>query len=147
MTLISRNALVPYSVEEMYALVEDIESYSEFLPWCKSTEVISRNEDEVKASIEIARGALNKSFTTINRLQTNKMIEMRLLKGPFKRLEGFWRFDALKDNSACKISLDMDFEFESKLIAFAVGSVFNQIGNSMVDAFCKRAVEVYGERF
>lgn len=146
MTLISRNALVPYSVEEMYALVEDIESYTEFLPWCRSTEVISRNEDEVKASIEIARGALNKSFTTINRLQTNKMIEMRLLKGPFKRLEGFWRFDELKDNSACKISLDMDFEFESKIIAFAVGSVFNQIANSMVDAFCKRAIEVYGER-
>ena len=144
--MISRNALVPYSVEEMYALVDDIESYAEFLPWCKSTEVISRDENEVKASIEIARGALNKSFTTLNRLQANKMIEMRLVKGPFKRLEGFWRFDALKDNSASKISLDLDFEFESKLVAFAAGPVFNQIANSMVDAFCKRAVEVYGER-
>ena len=146
MTLISRNALVPYSVEEMYALVDDIESYAEFLPWCRSTDVISRDANEVKASIEIARGALNKSFTTLNRLQTNKMIEMRLVKGPFKRLEGFWRFDALKDNVASKISLDLDFEFESKLIALAVGPVFNQIANSMVDAFCKRAIEVYGER-
>lgn len=146
MTLISRNALVPYSVEEMYALVDDIESYAEFLPWCKSTEVMSRDENEVKASIEIARGALNKSFTTLNRLQANKIIEMRLVQGPFKRLEGFWRFDALKDNSASKISLDLDFEFESKIIAFAVGPVFNQIANSMVDAFCKRAVEVHGER-
>lgn len=146
MTLISRNALVPYSVEEMYQLVDDIESYAEFLPWCRSTEVISRNENEVQASIEIARGALNKSFTTLNRLQKNKIIEMRLVKGPFRHLEGFWRFDALKDETASRISLDLDFEFESKLIALAVGSVFNQIANTMVDAFCKRAVEVYGER-
>ncbi|RDH80770.1 MAG: ubiquinone-binding protein [endosymbiont of Galathealinum brachiosum] len=146
MTLISRNALVPYSVEEMFALVDDIESYAEFLPWCRSTDVLSRDDNEVQASIEIARGALNKSFTTLNRLQKDKIIEMRLLKGPFKHLQGYWRFDALKDKSASKISLDLEFEFESKLIAFAVGPVFNQIGNSMVDAFCKRAVEVYGER-
>ena len=146
MPLISRNALVPYSVEEMYKLVEDVESYPEFLPWCKSTEVLSRTDQEVKASIEIAKGALNKSFTTINRMQQNKMIEMRLLKGPFKHLEGFWRFDALKQNDASKISFDLDFEFESKLIAFAVGSIFNQIANTMVDAFTKRAIEVYGER-
>lgn len=146
MTLISRNALVPYSVEEMYSLVDDIEAYAEFLPWCRSTNVISRDENEVQASIEIARGALNKSFTTLNRLQKDKMVEMRLVKGPFKHLQGYWRFDALKDNTASKISLDLDFEFESRLVALAVGSVFNQIANSMVDAFCKRAAEVYGER-
>jgi len=146
-TLISRNALVPYSEEEMYVLVDNIETYPTFLPWCRSTEVIFRNELEVQATIEIARGALNKSFTTLNRMQKNKMIEMRLVKGPFKHLHGYWRFDALKDSSASKISLDLDFEFESKLIALAVGPVFNQIANSMVDAFCKRAVEVYGERF
>jgi ribosome-associated toxin RatA of RatAB toxin-antitoxin module len=79
-------------------------------------------------------------------MQKNKMIEMRLLKGPFKHLQGFWRFDALKDEKACKISFDLDFEFESKLIALAASSVFNQIANTMVDAFSKRAVEVYGER-
>ena len=146
MTLISRNALVPYTAEEMYQLVDEIESYASFLPWCKSTQVISRDQNEVKASIEISRGALNKSFTTLNRMQKNKIIEMRLVEGPFKHLEGFWRFDALKDASASKISLDLEFEFESKLIAFAVGPVFNQIANTMVDAFCKRAVEVYGER-
>ncbi|HED36209.1 MAG TPA: type II toxin-antitoxin system RatA family toxin [Gammaproteobacteria bacterium] len=146
MTLISRNALVPYSVDEMYKLVDDIETYAEFLPWCRSTDVLSRNDEEVKASIEIARGAFNRSFTTLNRLQRNKMIEMRLVEGPFKHLNGFWRFDALKDNRASKISLDLDFEFENRLVALAVGAVFNQIANSMVDAFCKRAVEVYGER-
>lgn len=146
MTQISRNALVPYSVEEMYQLVDDIESYAQFLPWCRSTDVISRDHDEVHATIEIARGALHKSFTTLNRMQRNKIIEMRLVKGPFKHLEGYWRFDALKDNTASKISLDLEFEFESRLVAFAASSVFNQIANSMVDAFCKRAVEVYGER-
>ncbi len=145
-TLISRNALVPYSAEEMYALVDNIETYAEFLPWCRSTEITFRDENEVQASIEIARGALNKSFTTLNRLQKNKMIEMRLVKGPFKQLQGFWRFDSLKGNEASKISFDLEFEFESKLIAFAIGPVFSQITNSMVDAFCKRAVEVYGER-
>jgi len=144
--LISRNALVPYDVAEMYQLVDDIESYAKFLPWCRSTEVISRTDEEVQASIEIAKGALNKSFTTMNRLQKNKMIEMRLVKGPFKHLQGYWRFDALKNSHACKISLDLDFEFESKLIAFAVGPVFNQIANSMVESFSKRAIEVYGER-
>jgi len=145
-SLISRNALVPYSAEEMYKLVEDVESYPDFLPWCRSTEVLSREGDEVKASIEIAKGGLNKSFTTTNFMQKNKMIEMRLLKGPFKHLQGFWRFDALKDEKACKISFDLDFEFESKLIALAASSVFNQIANTMVDAFSKRAIEVYGER-
>ena len=146
MPLISRNALVPYDVVEMYQLVDDVEAYPLFLPWCRSTEIVSRNDEEVQASIEIDKGALNKSFTTINRLQKNKMIEMRLVKGPFKHLQGYWRFDALKSSKACKISLDLDFEFESKLIGLAVGPIFNQIANSMVESFSKRAIEVYGER-
>ena len=146
MPLISRNALVPYDVAEMYQLVDDIEAYPKFLPWCRSTEIFSRNEEEVQACIEIAKGALNKTFTTINRMQKDKIIEMRLVKGPFKHLHGYWRFDALKKSQACKISLDLDFEFESKLLAFAVGPVFNQIANSMVESFSKRAIEVYGER-
>jgi ribosome-associated toxin RatA of RatAB toxin-antitoxin module len=144
--LISRNALVPYNVVEMYQLVDDIAAYPKFLPWCRSAEIISRTDEDVQACIEIAKGVLNKSFTTINRMQKNKIIEMRLLKGPFKHLQGYWRFDALKNSQACKISLDLDFEFDSKLIALAVGPVFSQIANSMVEAFCQRAIEVYGER-
>lgn len=146
MPLISRNALVPYNVVEMYQLVDDIAAYPKFLPWCRSAEIISRTDEDVQACIEIAKGVLNKSFTTINRMQKNKIIEMRLLKGPFKHLQGYWRFDALKNSQACKISLDLDFEFDSKLIALAVGPVFSQIANSMVEAFCQRAIEVYGER-
>lgn len=146
MPLISRSALVPYNTEEMYKLVAAIEDYPEFLPWCRSTEVLSRTDEEVQASIEIARGALNKRFTTRNRMHRNKMIEMHLLQGPFKHLQGLWRFDELKTPTACKISFDLDFEFENKLVAMVAGPIFNQIANSMVEAFSKRAIEVYGER-
>lgn len=145
MTIVSRSALVAYAASEMYALVDDIKTYPDFLPWCKTATVLSRDEDEVRASIELARGGIQKSFTTCNRLQHNKMIEMRLVEGPFRHLEGFWRFDALGER-ACKVSLDMDFEFSSKLVGMAIGPVFNQIVNSLVDAFCARAVDVYGQR-
>lgn len=144
MTTISKNALVAYSAAEMFDLVNDIESYPNFLPWCGGSKVLSRNEDEVRATVEIAHGSLHKSFTTCNRLQTGKMIEMRLEEGPFKRLEGFWRFDTLGER-ACKVSLDLEFEFSSKLVGLAMGPIFSQIANSLVDAFCKRAVDVYGK--
>ena len=144
MTTISKNALVPYSAREMYDLVNDIGSYERFLPWCRSSEILSQGEDEIRATIEIAHGSLHKAFTTCNRLQKNKMVEMRLEKGPFKHLEGFWRFDPLGER-ACKVSLDLDFEFSNKLIGMAMGPIFSQIANSLVDAFSKRAVEVYGK--
>ena len=145
MKTINRNALVPYSAAEMFALVDDIDAYQSFLPWCKNSVVLSRNEDEVRGSIELSKGGIEKSFTTLNRTQKNKIIEMRLEEGPFHHLEGFWRFDSL-DEQSCKISLLLEFEFSSKLLDLTVGPVFNQIANSLVDAFCKRAVEVYGKR-
>lgn len=144
MSSISKNALVPYSAAEMYALVYDVESYSAFLPWCNSSQVLSQDDDEQRATIEIAHGSLRKSFTTCNRLQKGKMIEMRLEQGPFKHLQGFWRFDTLGER-ACKVSLDLDFEFSNKLVGMAMGPVFSQIANTLVDAFSKRAVEVYGK--
>ena len=142
-----RNALVPYSPSEMFALVDDIESYPQFLPWCKSAVVLSRDADEVRATLELAKGALHKSFTTLNRNQKDKMIEMRLLEGPFRQLEGFWRFDVLgASKQACKVSLDLEYEFSNALLAMTVGPVFNQIANKLVDAFSQRAVTVYGQR-
>lgn len=141
---IHKSALVPYSAVQMFALVDDIEAYAQFLPWCRSSTVLSRGEDEVRATIEIAHGSLRKAFTTRNRLQQGKMIEMRLEEGPFHHLEGFWRFDIL-DERACKVSLDLDFEFSSKLVGMAMGPIFSQIANSLVDAFTKRAVQVYGK--
>ena len=145
MPIINKSALVPYTALEMYQLVDDIESYPAFLPWCGGTDVIERNEDEVKASILLSRSGIKKTFTTLNRLQHGKMIEMRLVEGPFRHLEGFWRFESLSD-AASKIMFDIEFEFSNKLLAMTVGPVFSQITNTMVDAFTTRAVEVYGKR-
>jgi len=143
MAIINRSALVRYSASQMFTLVDDIEAYPEFLPWCKSATVLSRDEDEVHATLELSRAGIHKSFTTCNRLQKGKMIEMRLVEGPFRHLEGFWRFDKLSEQ-ACKISLDMEFEFTSRILEVTLGPVFNQITNSLVDAFCERAVNRYG---
>lgn len=143
MPKVEKSALVNYSAEQMFKLVNDVDAYHEFLPWCRSSKVLSEDNDEVRASVEIAHGALNKSFTTCNRLQYGKMIEMRLEEGPFKHLEGFWRFQMLNDN-ACKVSLDLQYEFSSKLIGLAIGPVFSQIANTLVDSFTQRAKVVYG---
>jgi ribosome-associated toxin RatA of RatAB toxin-antitoxin module len=145
MTSISKSALVSYSPAQMFALVDGIEAYPEFLPWCRGAKVLSRTDDEVRATIELSKGGVEKAFTTCNRNQKNKMIEMRLVEGPFRQLEGFWRFDALGDDG-CKVSFDLEFEFASRMLGMVVGPVFSQIANSMVDSFHKRAVEVYGKR-
>lgn len=145
MTSINKSALVPYSPAQMYALVDDIESYPEFLPWCSAARVLMRGDDEVRASLALSKGGVDKTFTTCNRNQKNKMIEMRLVEGPFRHLEGFWRFDALGEDG-CKVSLDMEFEFSSRMLGLVVGPVFSQVANSLVDSFQQRAVEVYGKR-
>ncbi len=144
MAHISRNALVPYSPEQMYVLVDAIGDYPQFLPWCRSSHELERDLDQVKASIEIAKGAINKSFTTLNRMQKNKLIEMSLVDGPFRHLHGFWRFDELKPG-ACRVSLDLDFEFSNALVSFAIGPIFNQVANTLVDSFVERAKQVYGK--
>ena len=146
MSHIKRNALVHYSPAEMYALVNDITAYPEFLPWCKSSKVISQSDTEMMASVEIAKGALNRTFTTKNTLQKNSRIEIALVDGPFKTLHGAWTFHPLKHDEACKIELDLVFQFDSGLMSIAARPVFTQIANSLVDAFSKRAVQVYGER-
>ena len=143
MPTISKTALVPHSAAEMYRLVDDISSYPEFLPWCGGASEHERTDDEVRASVEIAYGAIHKPFTTLNRLQKDKMIEMSLVDGPFKHLHGFWRFEPL-DEKASKVSLDLEYEFSNRLVGMALGPAFNQIANSMMDAFVKRANEVYG---
>lgn len=143
MAHISRSALVPYSAAQMYQLVDGINLYPQFLPWCKTAVEHERDPDQVKASIEIAKGAVNKRFTTLNRLQPDKTIEMRLIDGPFQHLHGFWRFSELKAG-ACKVSLDLDFEFSNKVLSLVVGPVFNQVANTLVDSFVERAKKVYG---
>ena len=143
MATIAKSALVHHTAAEMFALVDDVSLYKDFLPWCGGSEELSRDDDEVKASVVIAHSGLNKAFTTLNRLQKNKIIEMSLIDGPFKHLHGFWRFEKLSED-ACKISLDLEYEFSSRLVSMVVGPVFGQIANSLVDSFCQRAEVIYG---
>ena len=143
MEKISRSALVPYTNREMFALVSDIESYPEFLPWCTEARVLSHEHDEVRASIGFSVGGMTRTFDTRNYQQVNKMIEMQLVEGPFSDLRGYWQFDPLKSDNACRVTLELEFEFAGRLISAAFGAVFNQVATSLVDAFCKRADEVY----
>jgi ribosome-associated toxin RatA of RatAB toxin-antitoxin module len=143
---IKRSALVHYSPAEMYQLVNNVNDYASFLPWCRSSGVISESETEMTASIEIAKSVLNKTFTTHNQLIKDQRIELKLVNGPFKTLSGFWQFDTLKTENACKVNLELDFEFDTAMMSIAAKPIFTQIANSLVDSFCKRAVEIYGER-
>lgn len=141
--MINKSALVTYSARQMFDLVDDIESYAEFLPWCRSSAVLSRGDTEVTASLEISHSGFNKSFTTRNLTQATTQITMQLVEGPFKKLEGVWRFQQLGEEG-CKVSLELDFEFKSKLVGLTFGPVFGQMAGSMVDAFTQRAAKVYG---
>ena len=143
MTTISKSALVTHSPEDMFKLVDDIEAYSEFLPWCGKATEISRDDENVEASIFISHSGLNKEFTTQNKNTEFEKIEMHLVNGPFKNLDGVWLFEPLGE-SACKVSLNLEFEFSSKIISVTLGPVFSKIANSLVDAFIKRADNIYG---
>ncbi len=142
---ITRSALVPYTQQEMFALVRDVDTYPRFLPWCSSAETFSCEDGEACARIDFAVGGVSKSFTTRNRYIGNEAILMQLVKGPFSQLQGSWRFEPLGD-AGCKISLDLEYDFSSKIVGMVVGPVFGQIANSLISAFQKRAAEVYGQR-
>ena len=139
---ISRIEMVPFAPEQMFELVKDIESYPEFLPWCRAARILRRTEQGVIASLSIAKGKIQHSFTTENlNALNNSQIEMRLVDGPFKQFHGFWRFEPIE--SGCKVALNLQFEFASRLIAFGLAPVFKVITGTMVEAFRDRAFRVY----
>lgn len=144
-TVIERSAHVPYDTRAMYDLVADIDSYPHFLPWCRGAAVRSRSESEITATLRIARGPLRISFTTRNLLHPPERIDLQLVEGPFRKLDGAWRFIPL-DGEGCKVSLHLGFEFSSGLIRATVAPVFREIADTMLDAFCARAHQVYGGR-
>lgn len=129
----------------MYALVNDLEAYPRFLPWCASAEVLSVSEDRMCGRIAVARAGIHQTFATCNLLVPHERIELHLEEGPFRRLHGDWRFMALRED-ASKVALRLEFEFSGRLINMAFGTVFGHIADSLVDAFCRRAREVYGAR-
>ena len=142
MAQVKKSALVPFSADQMYKLVDDVPAYKEFLPWCGDSKEVSREEGVVVASVTISKGAINKTFTTKNTSQNREKIHMELVEGPFKELVGYWTFKEIKAN-ACRVSLELDYEFSNRLLSMAIGPVFNQIANAMVDSFVDRAKEVY----
>lgn len=142
MTSITRSALVMHSAEQMYALVNDVESYPQFLPGCAATELISKSDEELVASLTISKVGVNQTFTTKNKLQFPDRMELTLVDGPFSRFVGVWHFHRLSDE-ACKVSFDMDFEVNNKLAGIALGAVFKQMATTMVDSFVSRAKQVY----
>lgn len=139
---VSRSALMPFSAEQMFGLVDDVERYPEFLPWCSSTAVPRRDEGTTCATLHINYRGIRQSFSTENRKQFPHRMTMHLLEGPFRSLDGEWRFTPL-GTGACKIDFDLQYEFSSKLLEKLVGPVFGYIASTMVDAFLKRAEQLY----
>ena len=142
MKRIRRSALVPFSARQMFALVDDVPQYPEFLPWCSDSEVLNRESNRVLARLEVQKGAFRKSFTTTNRMEPYSGIYMVLEEGPFSSFEGNWTFEELRED-ACKVELDLQFEFSNPLMSMILSPLFEDIGNTMVDAFTKRAEVVY----
>ena len=142
MPVVRKSALVSHSAAQMFDLINDVEAYPQFLPWCSATKLLSRDEEELCGELVVSRIGIRQTFSTCNRLYPHERIDIKLREGPFKNLHGNWRFTSLKE-SACKVELELEFEFSGRMINTAFGKVFNQVANTLVDAFCKRADEVY----
>ncbi len=145
MTEIIKTTVVPYTPEEMYVLVNDIESYPTFLPWCTAAKILSQQEERLTATLSLALGKIKQSFTTENIMQDGAQIEMRLIEGPFKHLNGYWKFN-LEDEESCQIQLHMHFEFKNKIIKHTLGKAFYKVMDSLVESFVQRAQQIYGNR-
>ena len=133
---------IPFSARQMFELVNDVEAYPEFLPWCSDARVKRRTGDGIVATVTVAKGPMHHAFTTENHNREYDRIEMSLVRGPFKRFHGVWRFEDAPNG--CNVSLNLDFEFSSKLLAAALSKVFTVITGSMVQAFRERAQRLYG---
>lgn len=144
MPVVTKSALVTFSASQMFDLVANMEAYPQFLPWCVAAEILSRENNRMCGRMEVARVGIHQAFTTCNSFTPGERMELDLVDGPFRKLQGVWKFLPLRED-ACKVELELDFEFSGKLIDKAFGAVFSQIANTLVDAFCKRAEEVYGD--
>lgn len=140
---VNRSALLNYSARQMYDLVVDIERYPEFLNWCSRARILEQTRSEVVASIEISFKGLHRAFTTRNQMDSGRAVRIELVDGPFRTLNGIWRFIEL-DEGASKVELDLEFDFSSAFLARLVGPVFSQIAHRQLDAFQRRAEQVYG---
>lgn len=127
----------------MFELVNNIDDYSQFLNWCDSSSILNQSDNQITASVEINKGGIKQTFSTLNTLTPYQSIAMELVDGPFDELSGEWRFEPLGENAA-KIHLDLQFKFKSMLIDMALSPVFKNIANSQLDSFVARAKYIYG---
>lgn len=139
---IKRSALVQYSAEQMYNLVNDVAQYDKFLPWCGGSRIQSQRDNKMIASVDIAFHGLKKTFTTENTQTPHNELQMHLVEGPFSHLTGVWHFKDLGAQGS-RISLELQFDFDNFLLRKVVAPVFSKIADSMVDSFCQRAQQVY----
>ncbi len=141
---IHKQAIVPYSCAQMFALVDDIAAYPDFLPWCKESLELERSADTVTAQIVLSKGLVTQVFTTRNQNLYGQKIEMQLVDGPFSHLHGEWTFTNL-DERSCKVKLDMEFAISNPLLRLTLEPVFTLVLSRLVSAFKERAKDVYGE--
>lgn len=144
MKTVHKSVLIWYSADEMFSLVTDVESYDDFLPWCDQARVLARDDSGMKAEVGIAFGGVRQTFVTRNEHVPGREVKMELVEGPFSNLDGQWRFHPLGEQRACKVELQLNYAFKNGALATLVGPVFDRIAGSLVDAFVKRAEQVYG---
>jgi ribosome-associated toxin RatA of RatAB toxin-antitoxin module len=133
---------VNYSAQQMFDLVNDIEAYPQYMDGCVGAKVLKREGDWLEARLELSKAGVSQSFVTRNQLQAPESMSMTLVDGPFKYLKGCWRFTVLNE-TACKVSFDLEFELQSKLLGMAVGKLFEAVASKQVDALCARAAQIY----
>lgn len=142
MAIVERSALVAYSAQQMFDLINDIESYPLFLDGCVAAEVIAREESSVEARLTLGMSGMQQSFVTRNELLPPEQMIMRLIEGPFIQFEGCWSFKPLDEN-ACKVSLELEFVFNNPILDMSAGKLLKTIANRQVDSLCLRAEHVY----
>ncbi|PQA75973.1 type II toxin-antitoxin system RatA family toxin [Rhodoferax sp. TS-BS-61-7] len=147
MKTVQKSVLIWYSPQEMYALVTDVAHYPQFLPWCDHAQVVDQDAHGMTAEVGISFSGIRQTFTTRNTHTEPSQVGMQLVKGPFSKLDGVWNFHPLGDGSqrACKVELLLNYGFENATLGKLVGPVFDKIAASLVDAFVKRAHQVYGD--
>jgi ribosome-associated toxin RatA of RatAB toxin-antitoxin module len=145
MPQVTKSVLVEHAPSDMFALVDAVERYPEFLPWCGGSSVAYRDDDVTRATITINYRGIRQSFTTENAKTPPELMQVKLVEGPFRALDGEWRFIALP-GGGCKIEFRLRYEFSSRILEELVGPVFHYIANTMVDAFVRRADAIYGAR-
>jgi ribosome-associated toxin RatA of RatAB toxin-antitoxin module len=143
MPSIRRSALLPYTAQQVYDLVNDVEAYPQYMEGCVGARILAHSEGRMEARLDLSRGGISQSFTTLNRLRANEAIELTLREGPFDRFAGHWRFQSLGE-SACKVSLELDFSVRNGLVGMAAGRLFERVTNNLVDAVARRAQHLYG---